>query len=55
MTSITIRVDNVLRSIDTILGSLVNTIGRACESSHCKKEKLHFDLLLLLHLVKFRF
>ena len=55
VTSIIIILDNVLRNIDTILDSLVNTIRRACGRSHCKKEKLHFDLLLFLHLAKFQF
>jgi hypothetical protein len=52
MTTIKIALDNVLRNIDTILGSLINTIGRACGRSHCEKENLHFDLLLSLHLMK---
>ena len=55
ITSITIPLDNVLRNIDIILGSLVNTIRRACGGSHCEIESLHFDLLLSLRLVKLRF
>ena len=55
MTTITKPLDNVLRNIVTILGSLINTIGRACGKSHCQEENLHFDLLLSLHLMKLRF
>ena len=39
------------QNIDTFLGSVVNTMGRAYAIPK-ENENLHFDLLYLLHLVK---
>ena len=36
--------------IDTILGSIVNTLGRAYVMVEREREKFHFDLLYLVHL-----
>ena len=38
------------QSMSTILGQMINTIGRASTSPFNIKRFLHFDLLRLLHL-----